>query len=106
MGGVSEKIEGFYQICKKVGFTSSQGVMIPRQNVVNLTLSREIQDAVAAGRFHIWAVSSIDEGIFVLTGENPGKSAAGGDFPADSFNGKVRERLRAMAELMRGYSRA
>jgi lon-related putative ATP-dependent protease len=104
VGGVSEKIEGFYKICKKAGFTGTQGVMIPRQNVVNLTLSKEVQEAVRDGRFRVWAVSSIDEGIFVLTGADPGRADPQGDFPTGSFNRKVKETLKSMAELMREYS--
>lgn len=104
VGGVSEKIEGFYNICKKAGFSGSQGVMIPRQNVVNLVLSREVREAVADGRFSVWAVSSIDEGISVLTGEDPGRPNAKGDFPSGGFNARVTDNLRAMAELMKDYS--
>jgi lon-related putative ATP-dependent protease len=106
VGGVSEKIEGFYNICKKAGFSGTQGVMIPRQNVVNLTLSREVREAVTDGRFNVWAVSSIDEGIFVLTGADPGSADGGGEFPRNGFNATVQDNLKAMAELMRDYSSA
>lgn len=104
VGGVPEKIEGFYSICKRAGFTGTQGVMIPRQNAVNLTLSREVVAAVREGRFHIWAVSSIDEGISVLTGSHPGLQGADGAFPEGSFNHSVRHSLKAMALLMREYT--
>ncbi|HOX92372.1 MAG TPA: hypothetical protein PLC54_05590, partial [Spirochaetales bacterium] len=103
VGGVSEKIEGFYQICKKAGFTGTQGVMVPRQNVVNLTLSPEVLRAVREGVFSIWAVSSIDEGIEVLTGLKPGTAAADGSFPADSFNAQVAQELYAMAQTIKEY---
>jgi lon-related putative ATP-dependent protease len=104
VGGVAEKIEGFFGICKKLGLTGSQGVMVPRQNVVNLTLSSEVRDAVREGRFHVWAVSTIDEGIYVLTGEDPGKRQRDGGFPPGCFNARVRESLKDMAELMRKYA--
>jgi lon-related putative ATP-dependent protease len=103
VGGVTEKVEGFYQICKKAGFTGTQGVMIPRQNVINLTLCREVLDAIHAGRFAIYAVTSIDEGIEVLTGLEPGNMAADGSFPPDTFNALVAGELRRMAETVKEY---
>lgn len=103
VGGVSEKVEGFYQICKKAGFTGTQGVMVPRQNIANLTLSREVLRAVRDGGFSLWAVSTIDEGIEVLTGLEPGTARPGGSFPAGSFNAKVAEELLSMAETIKKY---
>ncbi|MCX7023714.1 MAG: ATP-binding protein [Spirochaetes bacterium] len=103
VGGVTEKIEGFYRICERAGFSGTQGVMIPRQNVVNLTLSREVQAAVTEGRFMLYAVSSIDEGIEVLTGLSAGTADAKGEFPPDSFNGRVRSELLAMTKTIKTY---
>ncbi|MBL8965490.1 MAG: AAA family ATPase [Spirochaetaceae bacterium] len=103
VGGVNEKIVGFYRICQKVGFTGTQGVMIPRRNVVNLTLPRELQEAIAAGKFHIWAVSTIDEGLGVLSGLEAGKMNERGEFPADSFNARVRKELQRMAKTIKNY---
>jgi lon-related putative ATP-dependent protease len=103
VGGVNEKIEGFYRVCRHAGFSGTQGVMIPRRNVVNLTLSREVQDAVASGDFHVWAVSTIDEGISVLTGMAAGAADPRGEFPPDSFNGKVRRELLRMARTVKSY---
>ncbi len=103
VGGVNEKITGFYRVCQKVGLSGSQGVMIPRRNVVNLTLPAEVQDAIAAKRFHVWAVSSIDEGIAVLSGMDPGEAGEHGDFPATSFNGRVRRELQKMAKTIKSY---
>jgi lon-related putative ATP-dependent protease len=103
VGGVNEKIEGFYRVCRHAGLSGTQGVMIPRRNVVNLTLSREVQDAVASGTFHIWAVSTIDEGITVLTGMIAGAADLRGDFPPDSFNGRVRRELLRMARTVKSY---
>jgi lon-related putative ATP-dependent protease len=103
VGGISEKIEGFWRVCRQAGTTGSQGVMIPRRNVGNLVLSREIQEALGAGRFHLWAVSSIDEGLEVLTGLAAGSPDRRGDFPAESFNGKVRLELKRMARTVRRH---
>jgi lon-related putative ATP-dependent protease len=103
VGGVNEKIEGFWRVCAQAGLTGTQGVMIPRRNVVNLTLPREIQEALAAGSFHLWAVSSIDEGIEVLTGMKAGTQDARGLFPPGSFNAAVRRELQSMAKTVKSY---
>ena len=81
IGGVNEKIEGFYQVCKMRGLTSEHGVMIPFQNVRNLNLSDEIVESVKEGKFHIYSVSTIDEGIEILTGVPAGKKNKDGNFP-------------------------
>lgn len=103
VGGVCEKIEGFYRICSQAGLTRTQGVMIPRRNISSLTLTREVQEAIAAGAFHVWAVSNIDEGIEVLTGMSAGQPDARGDFPPDSFNARVRRELLRMAKTVKTY---
>jgi lon-related putative ATP-dependent protease len=103
VGGVNEKIEGFFRVCRHAGLSGTQGVMVPRRNVINLTLSREVRDAVASGAFHIWAVSSIDEGIAVLTGASAGSPDSRGEFPTDSFNGRVRRELLRMARTVKSY---
>jgi lon-related putative ATP-dependent protease len=103
VGGVNEKIVGFYRVCQKTGLTGSQGVMIPRRNVMNLMLPREIQEAIEAGRFHIWAVSTIDEGLEVLSGIEAGQPGDRGEFPPSSFNGRVRRELIHMAKTIKNY---
>lgn len=103
VGGVNEKIEGFYRVCQHAGFSGTQGVMIPRRNLVNLTLSREVQAAIASGTFHVWAVSTIDEGISVLTGMTAGVPDIRGEFTPDSFNGRVRRELLRMARTVKSY---
>jgi lon-related putative ATP-dependent protease len=103
VGGVNEKIEGFFRVCRHAGLSGSQGVMIPRRNVVNLTLSREVREAVASGAFHVWAVSTIDEGIAVLTGMEACAPDSRGEFPSDSFNGRVRRELLRMAKAVKSY---
>ncbi len=94
IGGVNEKIEGFYQICKMKGFNGEQGVIIPRQNVRNLHLNDEIIDAVKKGKFHIYAVKTIDEGIEILTGVPAGKKDKNGKFPLGTINYLAYEKLK------------
>lgn len=99
IGGVNEKIEGYFQICKMRGLTGEHGVMIPVQNVDNLQLSNEIVEAVKNKLFHIYSVSTIEEGIEVLTGVPAGKKDKNGQFPAGTVNDKVAEKLKKYAEI-------
>ena len=101
IGGVNEKIEGFYQICKMRGLDGSHGVMIPVQNVKNLQLPDEIIDSVKNGLFKIYAISTIDEGIEVLTGVPAGKKDKQGKFPRGTVNYLVYEKLKKYAEISR-----
>ena len=98
IGGVNEKIEGFYNTCKTKGLNYEQGVIIPIQNVKNLHLSDEIINAVKEGKFHIYAVSTIDEGIEILTGVPAGKKNANGKFPAGTINYLAYEKLKKYYE--------
>ena len=99
IGGVNEKIEGFYQICKMRGLDGSHGVMIPVQNVDNLQLSDEIIEAVKNKKFHIYSISTIEEGIEVLTGVPAGKKDKNGHFPAGTINALVYEKLKKYAKV-------
>ena len=99
IGGVNEKIEGFYQICKMRGLDGSHGVMIPIQNVKNLQLSDEVIDSVKNGVFKIYAISNIDEGIEVLTGVPAGKKDKQGKFPRGTINYLVYEKLKKYADV-------
>ena len=99
IGGVNEKIEGFFQICKMRGLDGSHGVMIPVQNVNNLQLSDEVVEAVKNKKFHIYAISTIDEGIEVLTGVPAGKKDKDGKFPAGTINYLVYEKLKKYAKV-------
>ena len=105
IGGVNQKIEGFYGICKAKGLSGNQGVMIPRRNEDNLMLRQEVIDAVKAGQFHIWAVNTIDEGIEILTGMPMGQLSKG-EFQKDTISYKVDQNLREMARKLREYSGA
>ena len=103
IGGVNEKVEGFFEVCKAKGFTGIQGVMIPKSNVENLMLKEEIVEAVRAGKFHIYPISNIDEGIEVLTGVKAGAKSKEGTFEVDTVNYLVDKSLRAMAEKLREF---
>lgn len=98
IGGVNEKIEGFFRACRERGLTGRQGVLIPRANVDHLMLSREILDAVDKGRFHVVAVATIEEGIEALTGVAAGEPDAAGAYPKESLFGRASARLDAMRE--------
>ena len=99
IGGVNAKIEGFYQICKMRGLDGSHGVMIPIQNVRNLNLSDEVVEDVKNKKFHIYAISTIEEGIEILTGVPAGKKDKDGKFPAGTINYLVYEKLKKYAEI-------
>ena len=86
IGGVNEKIEGYFEICKLNGLTGKQGVIIPKQNIQNLNLDDEVVNAVKNGKFHIYAVSTIDEGIEILTGVPAGKKDIPGTVNAMVYN--------------------
>jgi lon-related putative ATP-dependent protease len=103
IGGVNEKIEGFFEVCKAKGFSGNQGVMIPESNVQNLMLKEEVVDAVRQGKFHVYSVKNIDEGIEVLTGAKAGERRRDGTFEEGTVNDKVDKRLREMAEKLREF---
>jgi predicted ATP-dependent protease len=106
IGGVNEKIEGFFDICASRGLTGEQGVLIPASNVKHLMLKREVVDAVAAGKFRVHPVASIDEGIEILTGVPAGQRDALGQFPERSINGRVERRLAEFADRVRSFGGA
>jgi predicted ATP-dependent protease len=97
IGGVNEKIEGFFAVCKAEGLTGEQGVMIPASNVSSLMLKQEVVEAVQAGQFHLWSVATIEDGIEVLTGMPAGRQADG-SFTCDQLFARVDQRLAHMAE--------
>jgi lon-related putative ATP-dependent protease len=105
IGGVNEKIEGFFDVCRAKGLTGDQGVLIPRSNVQHLMLREDVVAAVAAGKFAVHGVSSIDHGIELLTGVAAGQRGADGSFPDGSINARVEARLRAFAERARAFTK-
>jgi lon-related putative ATP-dependent protease len=104
IGGVNEKIEGFYEVCRLHGLTGHQGVMIPASNVQNLMLKEAVVDAVQTGQFHLYAVATIDDGIELLTGVPAGERTADGDFETDTVNHRVDQRLRTLATRLKEFA--
>jgi lon-related putative ATP-dependent protease len=103
IGGVNEKLEGYFEVCKAKGFTGKQGAMIPASNVQNLMLKEELVKAAKEGKFTIYPVSTIDEGIEVLTGKKAGVRKDDGTFEEGTINYLVDQRLRQMAQTMKEY---
>ncbi len=106
IGGVNHKIEGFFQVCADRGLDGTQGVIIPRGNLQHLMLDEDLIDASRRGRFHLWAISNVDQGMEILTGVPAGRPSARGVFPPGTFNRLVADRLAQMAGLMREYGPA
>ena len=105
IGGVNEKIEGFFDVCKENGLTGKQGVMIPRSNQGELMLRNDVVEAAAEGKFHIYAVETIDEGIEILTSLPAGERDADGNYPEGTINHKVEARLKAFAERAQKFQK-
>ncbi|NQV22114.1 MAG: AAA family ATPase [Rhodospirillales bacterium] len=103
IGGVNEKIEGFFDVCDKRGLTGDQGVLIPRANVKNLMLKAAVVAAVEHGRFHIYPIESIDDGIEILTGVRAGKPSARHLYEKGTLYRRVHDRLKAMARKRRSF---
>jgi predicted ATP-dependent protease len=101
IGGVNEKIEGFFATCLQRGLTGEQGVLIPAQNAVNLMLQADVVRAVEEGRFHIYAVNTIDEGLEILTGVCAGAMQEGGTYPTGSVHDLVMRRLEEITENLK-----
>ncbi|MGE5423144.1 MAG: Lon protease family protein, partial [Ignavibacteriales bacterium] len=99
IGGVNQKIEGFFRVCRIKGLTGNQGVMIPRRNVRNLMLNQEIVDMVKVGRFHIWAINTVDEGIEILMNTPAGTLGSNGQYDRASVHYQVNRRLRELGDL-------
>ncbi len=105
IGGVNQKIEGFHDVCKTMGMTGTQGVIIPARNKRNLMLRPDVVESVRKGLFHIYAVSTVDEAIELLTGIPAGERGPDGLYPEDTINRRVDDRLRQMGEAMRHFGR-
>ena len=103
IGGVNEKIEGFYSVCKAKGLTGTNGVMIPHQNVPDLMLKNEVVEAVKEGKFRIYPVKSIDQGIEILTGVKAGERKEDGTFDEETVNYLVDKRLQHYAEAWKSF---
>ena len=106
IGGVNQKIEGFFDVCQAKGLTGEQGVIIPQSNVQNLMLREDVVEAVKSKRFHVWPVKTIDEGIEILTGVPAGKRGPDGQFPEGTVGYRVDRRLREFAECLKEFPEA
>jgi predicted ATP-dependent protease len=106
IGGVNEKIEGFFDTCRNKVLTGDQGVLIPATNVKNLMLRQDIIETVKEGKFHIYPVETIDQGIEILTGIEAGEPDEKGAYPPDTVNGKVQARLAALAKKQLEFAQA
>jgi len=103
IGGVNEKVEGFFEVCKAKGLTGEQGVLIPESNVQNLMLKEEVVEAVRKGKFHIYPVKTIDQGIELLTGVKAGARRPDGTFDEGTVNDRVDKHLGTMVEKLREF---
>jgi lon-related putative ATP-dependent protease len=103
IGGVNQKIEGFYDCCRNIGLTGRQGVMVPQSNVKDLMLRKDVVEAVKNGKFHIYAVKTIDEGIEILTGKKAGEKQSDGTYLNGDINFLVNEKLKEFAEGLKAF---
>ncbi len=104
IGGVNEKVEGFFDVCQARGLTGEQGVLIPASNVQHLMLRRDVVEAVEAGKFHVYPVETVDEGIEILTGLSAGEPDEEGEYPEGSINYRVKKRLAELAEKRQEFA--
>jgi lon-related putative ATP-dependent protease len=104
IGGVTEKIEGFYDLCAADGLTGEQGVLIPAANRADITLRDDVVEAVSAGRFHVWAVETIDDGLERLTGVPAGERQPDGSYPAGTVHHRVQDRLGRLAHELEAFT--
>ncbi len=105
VGGVTKKIEGFFDVCRAQGLSGQQGVIIPEQNIPNLTLREDVVEAVHAGKFHIYPVRTIDEGITILTGLEAGERQEDGAYPEGTVNYAVAQRLHQLAKGFKEFGK-
>jgi predicted ATP-dependent protease len=103
IGGVNQKIEGFFKVCQAKGLTGDQGVLVPEQNLRNLMLREEVVKAVRNGQFHIYSAKTIDDGIEILTGTPAGERKKDGTYPRGTVNYLVNKKLKDMADRLKGF---
>ncbi|MBI5739963.1 MAG: AAA family ATPase [Nitrospirae bacterium] len=102
IGGVNEKIEGFFEVCKLSGLNGQHGVIIPKRNLLNLMLKKEVTLAVEGGKFNIYSIENVEDGIEILTGMQPGEMQPDGTYPEGTFNYLVAKRLKELADALKG----
>ena len=103
IGGVNKKIEGFFEVCKAKGLSGKQGVMIPHQNVDDLMLKPKVVETVKVGKFHVYPIKTIDEGIEILTNVSAGQKQEDGKYPKDTVNYLVNLKLQELAKGMKEF---
>jgi predicted ATP-dependent protease len=103
IGGVNEKIEGFFDVCRARGLTGEQGVIIPATNAIHLMLREDVVQAARDGLFNVWPISTIDEGLYLLTGLPAGTPDDNGEYPEGTIHHAVKRRLREMATELKGF---
>jgi len=101
IGGVNEKIEGFFEVCKLDGLNGEHGVIIPKRNLLNLMLKKEVIDAVTSGKFNIYSIDNVEDGIEPLTGMPPGELQPDGTYPEETFNFFVAKKLKELSEALK-----
>jgi predicted ATP-dependent protease len=106
IGAVNAKIEGLHDVCREMGFTGSQGVVVPARNLDNLMLRPDVVETVRAGKFHVYAVNTVDEALELLTGQPAGERGPDGAYPEASIHRRAEQKLQEMAEAMRGTGRS
>jgi predicted ATP-dependent protease len=106
IGGVNEKVEGFFDVCRAVGLTGDEGVLVPASNAKHLMLRRDVVEAAEQGLFHVWPVETVDDAVFLLTGVQAGERDAEGRYPEGSVNRRADDRLAMFAERARNFGRA
>jgi lon-related putative ATP-dependent protease len=106
IGGVNEKVEGFFDVCSAAGLTGEQGVLVPASNLVHLMLREDVVEAAERGAFHVWPIATVDEAVELLTGVPAGERDAAGCYPEGSVNRRVDDRLAALAERARNFGRS
>ncbi len=103
IGGVNEKIEGFFDICASIGLSGKQGVIIPRANVKHLMLRQDVVKAAESGKFHVYAVDTVDQALELLMDKPAGERDVTGAFPPDSINGRIEQRLREWIDIQKEF---
>jgi len=99
IGGVNEKIEGFFDVCKHLNFTGEQGVIIPKDNVQHLMLRQDVIDTVEQGHFHIYAIENVDQAMTILTDLEFGECDADGNYPENSVSGAVVRQIQRWVDV-------
>ena len=105
VGGINEKIEGFFDVCVARELTGKQGVIMPKKNVRNLMLKKEVIEAVKAGKFAVYPIERVEQGLEILTGATAGERQADGSYPAETIHYLVAKRLKELAKTLKEFGK-